>query len=220
MDAERPTREGTHRWADYLVTAAELVTVLVAVGYVLSGSVVVLIVWEALATAYLLTGSVLTWRRSITGRDGSRRSGTLDTLSWVLPLMASLVGVNAAVLAITIRVPAEAPRGETVFLGVAAAIGIILSWHLLHTGFAQVYETLQHRDPEHPALEFPRTTHPGLADFLYFAFTIGTSFATSDATVATVRMRWLVLTHSIVSFFYNSLVVAVAIQVIQQIARA
>ena len=101
-----------------------------------------------------------------------------------------------------------------------AAIGIILSWHLLHTGFAQVYETLQHRDPEHPALEFPRTTHPGLADFLYFAFTIGTSFATSDATVATVRMRWLVLTHSIVSFFYNALVVAVAIQVIQQIARA
>ena len=81
MDAERPTREGTHRWADYLVTAAELVTVLVAVGYVLSGSVVVLIVWEALATAYLLTGSILTWRRSITGRDGSRRSGTLDTLS-------------------------------------------------------------------------------------------------------------------------------------------
>ena len=198
MDVERTSREGTHRWGDYLVTAAELVTVLVAVGYVLSGSVVVLIVWEALATAYLLSGSILTWRRSITGRHGGRRSGTLDTLSWVLPLMASLVGVNAAVL----------------------AIGIILSWHLLHTGFAQVYESLQHRDPEHPALEFPRTTHPGLADFLYFAFTIGTSFATSDATVATVRMRWLVLTHSIVSFFYNALVVAVAIQVIQQIARA
>ncbi|CAG7844089.1 hypothetical protein USB125703_00311 [Pseudoclavibacter triregionum] len=219
--AENPSRgRGAQPWGAYAVTVVEVATVVVAVGYVLSGNVGVLIVWEALAAAYLIGGALLVWRQSLHGRTGLRRTGALDTLSWVLPLMASLVGVNAAVLAITIRVPVEAPRGETVFLGVAAAVGIIVSWHLLHTGFAQIYESLQYRDPEQPALEFPRTAHPGLADFLYFAFTIGTSFATSDASVATVRMRWLVLTHSIVSFFYNALVVAVAIQVIQQIASA
>ncbi|MFN8127151.1 MAG: DUF1345 domain-containing protein [Candidatus Nanopelagicales bacterium] len=74
--------------------------------------------------------------------------------------------------------------------------------------------------PRQPGLEFPRTDTPGLADYLYFAFTVGTSFATSGTSVTTVRMRWLVLLHSVVSFFYNALVVAVAIQIIQQIAGA
>ncbi|WP_282848707.1 DUF1345 domain-containing protein [Microbacterium oxydans] len=179
-----------------------------------------LIVWEAIAAGYLLGGLALTWYRSVRGQQVPPRTGVLDALSWIFPLVASLVGVNAALLAITVRAPIDGTRAGYTFTGVVAALGIILSWHLLHTGFAQIYESMQHRNPQQPGLEFPRTTTPGLADYLYFAFTVGTSFATSDTSVTTVRMRWLVLLHSVVSFFYNALVVAVAIQIIQQIAGA
>ena len=218
MNTVRP--RGRNRRIDYLVTALEALTALAALAYVASGDVVMLIVWEAIAAGYLLGGLALTWYRSVRGQQVPPRTGVLDALSWIFPLVASLVGVNAALLAITVRAPIDGTRAGYTFTGVVAAVGIILSWHLLHTGFAQIYESMQHRDPQQPGLEFPRTTTPGLADYLYFAFTVGTSFATSDASVTTVRMRWLVLLHSVVSFFYNALVVAVAIQIIQQIAGA
>lgn len=218
MNAERP--RDRNRGVDYLVTALEALTALAALAYVASGDVMMLIVWEAIAAGYLLGGLALTWYRSVRGQQAPPRTGVLDALSWIFPLVASLVGVNAALLAITVRAPIDGTRAGYTFTGVVAAVGIILSWHLLHTGFAQIYESMQHRDPQQPGLEFPRTTTPGLADYLYFAFTVGTSFATSDTSVTTVGMRWLVLLHSVVSFFYNALVVAVAIQIIQQIAGA
>ena len=213
-------RRSRNRGADYLVTALEALTALVALVYVVSGDVVMLIVWEAIAAGYLLGGLALTWYRSVHGRQTPPRTGVLDALSWIFPLVASLVGVNAALLAITVRAPVDGSRAGYTFTGVVAAVGIILSWQLLHTGFAQIYESMQHRHPRQPGLEFPRTDTPGLADYLYFAFTVGTSFATSDTSVTTVRTRWVVLLHSVVSFFYNALVVAVAIQIIQQIAGA
>jgi len=218
VNAERP--RDRNRGVDYLVTALEALTALAALAYVASGDVMMLIVWEAIAAGYLLGGLALTWYRSVRGQQVPPRTGVLDALSWIFPLVASLVGVNAALLAITVRAPIDGTRAGYTFTGVVAAVGIILSWHLLHTGFAQIYESMQHRDPQQPGLEFPRTTTPGLADYLYFAFTVGTSFATSDTSVTTVGMRWLVLLHSVVSFFYNALVVAVAIQIIQQIAGA
>ena len=43
-----------------------------------------------------------------------------------------------------------------------------------------------------------------------FSFTLGTSFAASDVTVTSRTMRWHVMMHSILSFFYNTVVLAVA----------
>ena len=49
-------RRSRNRGADYLVTALEALTALVALVYVVSGDVVMLIVWEAIAAGYLLGG--------------------------------------------------------------------------------------------------------------------------------------------------------------------
>ena len=65
------------------------------------------------------------------------------------------------------------------------------------------------------AITFPGNDRPVFLNYLYFSFTIGTSFATSDATLKTLPARRLVLIHGVVSFFYNALVVAVAFQVLQ-----
>jgi uncharacterized membrane protein len=59
-------------------------------------------------------------------------------------------------------------------------------------------------------LEFPHGAAPMATDFLYFSFTLGTSFAASDVTVTSQTMRWHVMIHSILSFFYNTVVLAVA----------
>ena len=63
-------------------------------------------------------------------------------------------------------------------------------------------------------LDFPRREYPGPDDFMYFAFTLGTSFAVSDVSVTAPSLRWHVMVHSVLSFFYNAIVVALAIAVL------
>ncbi|WP_455132222.1 hypothetical protein [Microbacterium aurum] len=128
MNAQWP--HGKNRGVDYLVTALEALTALAAAGYVISGNVVMLVVWEAIAAGYLLGGLALTWYRSVRGQQVPPRTGVLDALSWIFPLVASLVGVNAALLAITVRAPVDGTRAGYTFTGVVAAVGIILSWQL------------------------------------------------------------------------------------------
>ncbi len=206
-------RNGVAAW---LTTAAEFVVVLLAVAYIVTRAPQMLIAWEGAALIYIVVGFFVVRRRSLSGRGAGRRVGTLDTLSWLLPLVASIAGLSCALDASIVTSPGtETPGAQLLFAGLGAG-GIVLAWVLLHAGFAQVYETRVHRDGA--GLAFPSDTEPDYGDYLYFAFTIGTSFAASDTVTRTRRIRWIVLVHSIVSFFYNAVVVATAIQVFLRLA--
>ena len=58
-----------------------------------------------------------------------------------------------------------------------------------------------------------------MLDFAYFSFTIGTSFATSDVKVTSRTGREVVLGHTVLSFAYNTVLIAVVINVITDHAR-
>lgn len=201
-----------NRLGDYLLGLVDLVLVVLAVGYVVVGGRTVLVAWVGLALAFLIVGMVVVRRRSLRRELDVGRSGALDTLSWVSPVAASAVGVVAAVDVLIIQAPAggAASAGDT-WVG---ALAIIVAWALLHVGCAHVYQTSYAR---HGGVDFPNEPTPDFGDFTYFAFVIGTTFATSDVTVTTRRMRWVVLTHSVVGFFYNAVVIAVAIEVIKNV---
>ena len=49
---------------------------------------------------------------------------------------------------------------------------------------------------------------------MYFAFTLGISFATSDSSVITPHMRRIATWHGVLSFLYNTAIVGVAINLI------
>ncbi|HCH72874.1 MAG TPA: DUF1345 domain-containing protein, partial [Ochrobactrum sp.] len=50
-------------------------------------------------------------------------------------------------------------------------------------------------------------------DFAYFAYVIGMTAQTSDTSVTTPAMRRITLLHSIVSFFFNTVLVAASVNV-------
>jgi len=62
----------------------------------------------------------------------------------------------------------------------------------------------------------PDDARPAVVDFTYFALSIGTSFAVSDVEVTSGRARSVVMGHSVVGFFYNTLVIAVVVGVLTQ----
>lgn len=44
--------------------------------------------------------------------------------------------------------------------------------------------------------------------------TIGATFATSDVEVRSSRTRWIVMTHTVLAFLYNAVVVGVVVKLL------
>lgn len=202
----------------YFITFVELVIVALSLSYAFSSSFVALILWIAVSCAYLIIGFVVMYRSSLDPRRAKQgRVGILDTLSWVLPVAASISGVNSAVIVLLNRSAIPSLSDDSVVIAALGSVGIIISWLMLQAGFANVYEAVNTRLP---GLAFPATKSPTFADYLYFSFAIGSSFATSDTQIRTQQMRLTVTVHSVVSFFYNAMVVAIAFQVLQQLTES
>ena len=90
---------------------------------------------------------------------------------------------------------------------------MLLAWLILHVGYARRYERDFHQLGGH-GLVFPETPSPQFVDFLYFAVTLGTTFATSDVDITSRSVRWTATIHSVLGFLYNAVVLAVAFKVI------
>jgi uncharacterized membrane protein len=100
-------------------------------------------------------------------------------------------------------------------LSVLAGITILLSWLLAHTVFALHYAHEYFRDLAEnrpPGLNFPSEhDDPDYWDFLYFSFVVGMTAQVSDVQVLTQPWRRLVLAHGILSFLFNTVVLALSI---------
>jgi uncharacterized membrane protein len=120
----------------------------------------------------------------------------------------SLIG-TAAVLRQARNGTPEA-RDMFVFLCVLA---VASAWMLTQAAYALRYAHLYYRDHGEGVggLEFPGGTRPSYLEFAYFSFTVGMCFQVSDVTVSTRQMRRAVLGHSLLSFLYNTAILATAI---------
>ncbi|CAN7270693.1 MULTISPECIES: DUF1345 domain-containing protein [Ensifer] len=115
-------------------------------------------------------------------------------------------------------------KGPTLELALAFA-SVVLGWATIHVmaamHYAHVYwvpdDGAQTPAPQR-GLDFPETPEPGGYDFLYFSFVIGMTAQTSDVAITTTAMRRINLMHAIVSFFFNTVLVAAAVNAAVQLA--
>jgi len=97
-----------------------------------------------------------------------------------------------------------------------AGVGALAGWLVLHTVMAFHYADIHYfEDPECVAgekdLDFPGRGDPGPWDFLYYSFVVGMTAQVSDVQVRTTVMRRLTLLHGVVSFFFNTIFIAMAV---------
>ena len=92
---------------------------------------------------------------------------------------------------------------------------LVLSWIFVHTLFTVHYaHTFYANEGAARGLKFPEDCNePVYWDFLYFSFTIGVAAQTADISVTSMPMRRLVLAHSILSFLFNTTILALAVNV-------
>ena len=97
---------------------------------------------------------------------------------------------------------------------------IVGSWLLVHTIFALHYARTYYQDNKTlseckaEGLDFPGEIEPDYWDFLYFSFVIGMTSQVSDVDVTSRTMRRLSLLHGVLSFFFNTTILALTINII------
>ena len=67
---------------------------------------------------------------------------------------------------------------------------------------------------DHGGFDFPRTKEPNYWDFIYFSFTLGMTFQTSDTALTNTRMRRITTLHCLAAFVFNLGVLAFTINVL------
>lgn len=164
----------------------------------------------------------LNWRIMIQATPEMMRRSALQEDEGRLTIL-SIITIAACVSVIAIGfIPHNKGMVSTIFaihLGIAIST-IVGSWLLVHTIFAQHYAHIYYQgsktltERKTAGLDFPGEIEPDYWDFLYFSFVIGMTGQVSDVNVTSRQMRRLSLLQGILSFFFNTTILAITINIV------
>jgi uncharacterized membrane protein len=174
-----------------------------------------LIAWNAGAGCFLLLIGVMFAR---SGPKGARAHAALeDENQWVV-LSIAVFAAGAAVAAIVWELgPVKDMAGlaKAEHIGLVAAT-ILTAWTFIHMIFALHYAGEYYAPAPGGAragLRFPEEDEPSWGEFVYQAFVIGCACATADVNATSTAMRRACLAHGVVAFFFNTIILALTINI-------
>ena len=175
----------------------------------------VLLGWNVAVWLYLSLAAWTIWRadhQHVRRVAQAQAEGAATVL--VMVILAALVSLAGTVLELS---AAKAQGGPSAWLHIVLALSTVAgSWLLLPTVFALNYASLYFGAAQPAGLNFPdkqKDFSPDFSDFLYFAFTIAVASQTADVTVSTRTLRRWVLLQSVLSFVFNTAILAFTINV-------
>lgn len=133
-------------------------------------------------------------------------------------LMLLLTGIVSVVVLVAVGVAVSQHGGPSVAAIALLLATLALAWlfsnliYAMH--YAHIFYLSDGKGGDSGGLDFPQKGEPGYWDFLYFAFTLGMTFQTSDTGLTTTRMRQVVLFHCLAAFVFNLGILAFTINVL------
>ncbi|WP_460987095.1 DUF1345 domain-containing protein [Sphingobium sp. TomTYG75] len=158
------------------------------------------------AAAPLLKADPDSMRRTAQENDANRR------------LMLLLTGIVSLVVLVAVGAAVSQHGGPNAAAVALLLVTLALAWLFSNLVYAMHYAHLfylaDQRGKDQQGVDFPGTKEPGYSDFLYFAFTLGMTFQTSDVTVTGTSMRQVVTAHCLAAFLFNLGILAFTINVL------
>ena len=126
-----------------------------------------------------------------------------------------ITGIVMAVLLIAVAAETVGRHPEPLTKVLIIAT-LIVAWLFSNTVYALHYAHMAYALPEAGCVgfKFPGTETPVYWDFVYFAFTCGMAFATSDVEVTNRGVRKIVAFHCLAAFAFNIGVLAFTINLL------
>lgn len=180
-----------------------------------SGSVRAAIAWIAAALVYIC-GAAYTMVSADHQSIARRAAEEDESRTVMLALLLLAIAANFVSIVGVMSQAKEAASGERAGLAVLAGATLVVSWFIMQVVFAFHYAHEYYRPDDASGqqahgLDFENDEEPDYWDFLYFATTIGAASQTSDVSIRSRTMRRLVTAQAIISFFYNSALLALTI---------
>ncbi|MGC1712455.1 MAG: DUF1345 domain-containing protein [Methyloceanibacter sp.] len=180
--------------------------------------------WNAGGWLYFVLVVIKMWHVEV---EGIKSEAGIERESRTAVLFIVVLGSVFALLALFTQLMAlKSEHGIDRTISISLAIStIFLSWLLIHTVFALYYAHEFHSESHGGArdtgggLKFPDDRTPDYLDFLYFSFVVGTTAQTSDVAVCSRVMRRVVMLHGILSFFFNTAVIALMVNLAAQLVQ-
>jgi uncharacterized membrane protein len=171
--------------------------------------------WDAFAVATLVLLWISIYQADI---DRIREVAAKEDFSRTISFLFVLVSASTSLLAVVFLLgtlhgmPSDAQVRRLVLLVVAVGS----SWLLVHTVFtlryAHEYYDQDRDGQDNGGLDFPNDERePDYLDVAYFAFVIGMTAQTADVSISSRKMRRLALVHCLISFGFNTALVALVI---------
>jgi uncharacterized membrane protein len=200
----------------FIALGVSLIVFVLTLGH-LDLAVQAIAVWNVFAWTVI----VLAWSRilSASAKTSVQTARLQDSARFAIFLFVVFAAV-ASLASVAILIGGAKGLGRKALTEhlLLAGTTVVSSWFLIHTVFAMHYaHGYYHDEDEGPGfssaggLEFPNEKEPDFLDFAYFSFVIGMTCQVSDVQVSSRGMRRLALVHGLLSFVFNTVILALSI---------
>jgi uncharacterized membrane protein len=174
-------------------------------------SLATILAWDAAVICFLVLTYQVIADHSIASIR--RRAARLDTRTWVITTLVILAACASLFgLGLNLRGPDGVLPNHPALRAALAGFTVLGSWSLIHVIFALHYAHLFYGVSE-GGLVFPGERDPDYWDFLYYSFVVGMTCQVSDVQVSASSLRRLTLAHGVLSFFFNTVILALAVNI-------
>jgi uncharacterized membrane protein len=190
------------------------------------GPIRFVLAWDLCAALYMcLTGTMM-------ARSPEKlryRAQIEDSSQWViLGLMVFATAASLLAIGFVLHDAKQQSGWAAISHEILAGGTILLSWGFTHLLFAIHYAHGYYGDADDDendddsgdsaevagGLSFPGEENPDYLDFLYFSFVVGMTCQVSDVQVTGRIMRRLTLGHGVISFLFNTVILALSINLL------
>lgn len=173
--------------------------------------------WMSAWLAFSLTHLFFSWTTILSCspaqiKEVAKKQDSGRTILSLFVLLAACISLIAILL---LYVSAGEKSGGALLTHVLLTLGSVgAAWTIVHTTFSFKYAHLYY---SYGGLDFPGEKNPDYMDFIYFSFVIGTTFQVSDVSISNKRIRRTAWIHGLISFAFNTTILALSINIISSL---
>ena len=175
--------------------------------------------WNTAGVLALIWVWKICWRQDADGTQRLAREESSTRATDNAIVAAGFASIAAVVSALT---QSRSQSGDplSVALVVLGVLGTMVAWALVNTVYALKYARMYYLDHQNGGIDVKKDDDPTYSDFAYFAFTIGMSYTGPEIEPITTEVRRKALLHALLSYFYGTVLIAVAINLVTNLGQS
>jgi uncharacterized membrane protein len=177
-----------------------------------------LIAWCTAGVTALAWVWRICWRQDPAGTERVAREESVSHVTDNAIVTACIASIAAVVIAL-MQSSNQSGDPTSTALVILGVLGTIVAWALVNTVYALKYARMYFLDHPDGGFDVRHEAQPTYSDFAYFTFTVGMSYAAPEVEPSNSEIRRKALLHALLSYFFGTVLIAVAINLVANLGQ-